>query len=274
VSALAEGRTRAGPAVRRWPFFAQEYLRIMRGRLALLIWVLLVYSVAVVPFMMAKPAPEVLHTIAAWLGPTQAEVKLILFTWVDAAMNKLVVILGPVLAGGIIAEERARGTLDLLTAKPIGAGDYFTVKLGATAAAFATFYVAAVMGAIATFPWRVAGFDVADFAALSVVHLFAGLFAVGFSAAMAVSFERKLTGMLVSVAVLGTLVGLAFLGLIYPAYRAVSYLNPFFHGIILIASIDGYGTSDVLRPIVWLLGFNLAVAWLGRRRAVQVLEHG
>ena len=208
----------------------------------------------------------------AWLGPLAANEKLVLFIWVDAAMNKLAVILGPVLAGGIIAEERARGTLDLLAAKPISARDYFTIKLAAAAAAFATFYIATAVAALATFPWRVARFDATAFVALSAVHLFAGLFAVTFSATMAVFFERKLTGMLVSVAVLGTLVGLAFLGFYYPAFRAWSNLNPFFHGIVLIGSIDDYGIGDVLVPIVWLLGFNIVVASIGRRRATRVLE--
>lgn len=255
-----------------WPFFAQEYLRIMRGRLAILIWVLFIYSLVMVPFLMAEPAPEVLYAIGDWLGPESAEAKLILFTWVDAAMNKFAVILGPVLGGGIIAEERARGTLDLLVAKPIGGGDYFTIKVAAAAAAFATFYVAAAIGALVTFPWRVAGFDGTDFVALSIVHLFAALFAVTFSATMAVFFGRKLTGMLVSVAVLGTLVGLAFLGFYYPSYRALSTLNPFFHGIVLIGSIDDYSTGDLLSPILLLLGFNLIAALIGRRRAVRVLE--
>lgn len=256
----------------RWPFLAQEYLRIMRGRLAILIWAVLTYSVAVVPFLMAKPAPEVLDAVASWLGPLAANEKLVLFIWVDAAMNKLTVILGPVLAGGIIAEERARGTLDLMAAKPISARNYFTIKLAAAGAAFATFYIATAVAALATFPWRVPRFDAAAFVALSAVHLLAGLFAVTFSATMAVCFERKLTGMLVSVAVLGTLVGLAFLGFYHPAFRAWSNLNPFFHGIVLIGSIDDYGVGDVLMPIVWLLGFNIVVASIGRRRATRVLE--
>lgn len=258
----------------RWPFLAQEYLRIMRSRLAILIWAVLIYSVAVVPFLMARPAPEVLDAVATWLGPQAANEKLILFIWVDAAMNKLAVILGPVLAGGIIAEERSRGTLDLLAAKPIGASDYFTVKLAAAAAAFATFYIATAVAALATFPWRVARFDATAFVALSAVHLFAGVFAVTFSATMAVFFERKLTGMLVSVAVLGTLVGLAFLGFYYPDFRAWSNFNPFFHGFVLIGSIDDYGIGDVLVPIVWLLGFNVVVTSIGRRRAARVLEEG
>ena len=91
---------------------------------------------------------------------------------------------------------------------------------------------------------------------------------------MAVLTGRKLTGMLVSIAVLGTLVGLAFLGFYYPSYRWMSYFNPFFDGVVLIGSIDGYGVLDILRPIAILIVFNLVVAWLGRRHAArQIAGH-
>ena len=33
-----------------WPFFAQEYLRIMRSRLALLIWAVLLYTLVALAF--------------------------------------------------------------------------------------------------------------------------------------------------------------------------------------------------------------------------------
>lgn len=246
----------------------------MRARLAVLIWAALLYTVAVVPFLMAKPPPEVLHSIESWLGPGSVHAKLIMFVWVDAAMNKLAVILGPLLAGGIIAEERARGTLDLLAAKPIHAADYFTVKVAAAAAAFTTFYVVVSAGALLTFPWRVAGFHAGDFLALSSVHMFAALFGVTFSAVMAVCFTRRLTAMLVSLSVLGSLVGLAFLGFIDPAYRMASLLNPFFLGILPIGSIGDYHVGDIAFLILALLGFSLVAVLIGRRLAARALEEG
>ena len=151
ISATSVRSARVYPSYRPWPFFAQEYLRIMRSRLAMLIWGMLLYTIAVLPFLIAKPPPEVLHALGSWLGSEGVQAKLILFLWVDAAMNKFAVILGPVLAGGIIAEERARGTLDLLAAKPVSGGNYFTIKLAAAAAAFATFYGAACSAALLTF---------------------------------------------------------------------------------------------------------------------------
>ena len=271
VVAVSAFRRPASPPYRIWPFFVQEYLRIMRSRLALLIWGVLVYTIAALPFLMARPPPELLRFIADWLGPDAAEAKLLLFMWVDAAMNKLAVVLGPALAGGILVDERARGTLDLLTSKPILANDYFTIKLGAAATALATFYVTACLGAILTFPWRVSGFDVAAFAALSFVHLFAAVFAVTFSAAMATVFSRKLTVLLVSISALGLLAGAAFLGFYAPAYRTVSYLNPFFDGIVLIGSINQFGAVEMLLPVVLLIAFNV-VFWLaGRYRAARLL---
>jgi ABC-type transport system involved in multi-copper enzyme maturation permease subunit len=254
------------------PFFTQEYLRIMRSRAAILLWAMMVYALLVVPFIRQKPPPELVRAIAAWLGADDIQAKLVLFAWVDTTMNKFAMLMGPVLAGGIIADERARRCLDLFASKPVRAANYFSVKLAASAAALSTFYVAGVAGAAATFPWRVPGFNVADLLALSVTHLFAALFAVTFSATIAVFFERKLVGMLVSFLVLAVLVGTAFLGFLSPAYRTVSYLNPFFDGVVLIGRLNDYGAWDIIWPVLVLVGFNFVVAAIGRRRATHILE--
>jgi ABC-2 type transport system permease protein len=273
MAAIFSERIAACMAQRRLgPFLTQEYLRIMRSRTAMLIWAMMIYALLALPFIMQNPQPELVYAIATWLGSDDVRAKLLLFMWVDASMNKLAMIMGPVLAGGIIVEERARGSLDLFASKPLRATDYFTVKLAASWGAFATFYLAGVVGATITFPWRVPGFDVGDLLALSAVHLFAALFAVTFSATMAVVFDRKLIGMLASFTVLATLVGFAFLGFWAPAYRNVSYLNPFFDGVVLIGSLNDYGIWEIIWPILLLAGFNLVVAAIGRRRATVVLE--
>lgn len=251
------------------PFLRQEYLRIMRGRLAMLIWAMMIYAVVATPVMMAKPPPEIVHAIATWLGPKDIEAKVMLFIWVDAAMNKLAMVLGPVLAGGIIVDERSRRFLDFVASKPVSAEDYFLVKLATAMAAFVTFYAAGALGALILFPLTMNGFPIGDFLALSTVHIFAGLFGVTFSAAIAVLVGRKLPGMLLSFAILGSLVGLSFLGFIYPSLRWISHLNPYFEGIVLIGSLGSYGTVDILRPIAVLIAFNLVVAWVGRRYAAR-----
>jgi hypothetical protein len=81
-----------------WPFFVQEFLRIMRGRLARLILALMIYALVIMPFIMEKPPAELLHALGSWLGPEEIQTKLVLFAWIDASMNKFAVILGPVLA--------------------------------------------------------------------------------------------------------------------------------------------------------------------------------
>jgi hypothetical protein len=262
------------PAVRCWPFFVQEYLRLMRGRSAILLWLLLVYTVLVVPWAMTGPQEEIVRALGSWLGEEALGSKLIFFIWIDATMNKTGVILGIVLAGGILVDERARGTSDLYRSKPIGVGDYFTIKLLASCAALATFYLGAAAGALLTFPWRIGFFDPADFVVLSVVHLFAAIFAATFSGTAAVWCGNRLTGMLVSIVVLGTLVGLAFLGFYYPDLWAWSHLNPFFVGVLLIGSLDQYGWWDVAWPVLLLVAINVGVAAIGRRRAVALMAKG
>jgi ABC-2 type transport system permease protein len=244
----------------------------MRGRLARLIVALIIYSLIIAPFIMEKPPAELLHALASWLGPNEIQTKFILFAWIDASMNKFAVILGPVLAGGIIVDERSRGILDVLIAKPIRAVDYFTVKLAASSAAFASFYLFGCVGALCTFPWRLKGFVVSDFLALSAVHFFAAIFAATFAGTIALFFRRKLTGLLVSIVILGTLVGFSWVGFINPAYLTISYLNPFFHGISVIAKIQNYGAWDIIQPIVVLIVCNLLVLAIGRHRATGVFE--
>jgi ABC-2 type transport system permease protein len=272
MSTRVSSPQRYEPVTALWPFFVQEFLRIMRGRLARLILALMIYSLIMVPFIMAKPPAELLHALASWLGPHEIQTKLILFVWIDASMNKFAVILGPVLAGGIITDERSRGLLDVLMAKPIRAADYFTVKLAASSAAFASFYLFGVVGAVCTFPWRLKAFAVSDFLVLSGVHFFAAIFAATFAGTIALFFKRKMTGLLVSIIVLGTLVGFSWLGFINPAYLTISYLNPFFHGISIIAKVPDYSAWGIIQPIIILIIFNLLVLAIGRHRAAVVLE--
>jgi hypothetical protein len=52
----------------------------------------------------------------------------------------------------------------------------------------------------------------------------------------------------------------------------VSQLNPFFHGVVLIGSIDAYGPLDLLRPIAILVIFNLVFVALGRWLAIRRIE--
>jgi hypothetical protein len=54
--------------------------------------------------------------------------------------------------------------------------------------------------------------------------------------------------------------------------RTVSYLNPFFSGVVLIGSIGRYNAINVATPIIVLIGFNTVIAMIGRYRAAAILE--
>jgi hypothetical protein len=119
MAAIFSQRIAARTAQRRLgPFLTLEYLRIMRSRMAILIWAMMIYALLALPVITQNPQPELVHVMATWLGSDDVRAKLLLFMWVDASMNKLAMIMGPVLAGGIIVDERARGSLDLFASKP------------------------------------------------------------------------------------------------------------------------------------------------------------
>ena len=67
-----------------WLFVAQEFLRIMRGRLARLILALMIYALVVMPFIIEKPPAELLQALGSWLGPEEIQTKLVLFAWINA----------------------------------------------------------------------------------------------------------------------------------------------------------------------------------------------
>lgn len=263
-----------GAAGRTWLLLAADYRRIMGSRVAWLLWGFIVYTVLMIPFILNGPQEEITRILASWIGHDATGGNIILFIWIDAAMNKLAIIMGAILGGGIIADEKARGSFDILLSKPMAAGDYFVAKLGAAVAAMATFYICADLLALATFPWRVEGFPLIDFVMLSSVHLFAALFSVIFAAMAAAVLGNRLAAMLTSIVVIGMLVGLTFLGFTYPAMLWLANANPFFHGVKLIGSIESYGLADVLAPIAILLIFNFAVAAIGRWRAISLIERG
>lgn len=257
---------------RRWPLFREELVRIVRGRTMKLLVPVMLYAVAATAFLMQRPPPEMMRAVERWFGASHAPLKLLLFIWTDTAMNKLAVVFGIVLAGGIIVDERTRGSWDVIASKPIDAGDYFTVRVLAAGAAFALVYTSAVLLGIAIFGAQVPGFAIAPFVTLSLVHVFAALFAVFFAGLMAVSFARKLTGMLASLGVLFALVGLAFIGFYWPALAPLGYLNPFSHGVALVAEVGDIEPAEVLGRIAALIAFDAAIVAAGRVRARALAE--
>lgn len=269
AAALVAARPAAAPSP-AWPFLRQEYLRVLRSRQAMLGMGFLLYAVVGMPVILAKPHEEVLTAVRTWFGDAHFELKLFLFAWIDLAMNKISLFLGAILASGIVADERSKGTLDLFLSKPVTLRRYWRVKLLAAVAAFATMYAAAAAIGAVYFSLNVRGFAVGPFALMSLVHVFAACFAVVFAGTMAIVLRHKLTAMITSITALSLLVGFAFMGFYDPSLRGVAVLNPYYHGAALIDDIGDVRALDVLSAIAWLLAFNGLVFFIGSRRAAAL----
>jgi hypothetical protein len=156
-------------------------------------------------------------------------------------------------------------------AKPIRAVDYFTVKLAASSAAFASFYLFGVVGALCTFSWRLKGFVVSDFLALSAVHLcsdFRSNLRRNYRAVLQTQADRA-AGKHRDIRYTCRL----FLAWFYQS-RVFNdqLLQSLFSGHFGIAKIQNYGAWDIIQPIIVLILFNLLMLAIGRHRAPVVLE--
>jgi ABC-2 type transport system permease protein len=251
-------------------FFCREFTRVLKSRQAMLIIAAVIYSMVAMPFLLAKPHEEVLIAIRSWFGESQLDLRFFLFVWFDLVMNKITLLCGVVLATGIIADERSKGMLDIFLSKPVTPQRYFLVKLAAAAAVVVVIYIVALLVGVARFSQSVKGFDVRIFLLLASVHLLVAVFAVVFAGTMGVFFRHKLSAMLTTIIVLSILVGLTFLGFYDPRFQTASLLNPYYHAVVLIGSIDDIGVIDVVIPVLWLVGFNVATAMVGARRAAII----
>ncbi len=251
-------------------FFRAEFFRVLKSRQAALVIASVIYSMVALPFLLARPHEEVLIAIRSWFGDSLLDLRLFLFVWFDLVMNKISVLIGAVLAAGIITDERGKGMLDIFLSKPVSPRRYFLVKLAAAAAVVIVIYLAAVFVGVFRFSTAVKGFDVGIFLLLASVHLLVAVYSVVFAGTMAVYSRHKLTAMLITIMALSILVGCAFLGFYDPRFQTPSLLNPFYHAVVLIGSIDSVGPADAIRPIRWLIGFNVVTALIGARRAAVI----
>jgi ABC-2 type transport system permease protein len=267
VGSIAANSTRAEPAV---GFFREEFFRVLKSRQSALVIGSVIYSMVALPFLLAKPHEEILIALRSWFGESRLDLRFFLFVWFDLVMNKISVLIGAVLAAGIITDERSKGMLDIFLAKPVSPRRYFLVKLMAASAVVIVIYLSAVLVGAIRFSYAVRGFDVGIFLLLASVHMLVAVYSVVFAGTMAVFFRHKLTAMLTTVMLLSIFVGCAFLGFYDPRFRMPSLLNPFYHAVVLIGSIDTLGQADVLRPVLWLIGFNVVTAMVGARRAAAI----
>lgn len=226
---------------------------------------ILTYALVGVPFLMSQPPPEIVEAVKSWFHNGSTFV-VFLFVWIDLALNKTIVLLGAILAAGIMVDERARNILALYLSKPLTSESYFASKTLAAALVFAWWYAfIAIVGAL-TLPYRVEGFQPTTFLAVSATHLFAGTFAICLSAALAQSFERRLSALLASMLVIMLLVGLAFVPFYNRDLWIVGALNPFYHAISIFSELDNLTYGHVFSRILLLLGWNVAALGFGIKR--------
>jgi ABC-2 type transport system permease protein len=231
---------------------------------------MMVYAVITMPLVIAKPPPHVLSALETWFG-TSDPFMLFLFIWTDLAMNKAIAVLGVVLAGSLVLRERETGVLQVLLSKPVSPMAYYLARVLSACGVMALLYVGANVAVAPLIARNMPGFRAGVFFASMSVHLFAALFAVCFSALMAVLIQRRALAMLVSLLVLFTFVGMAFVGFYNPAWRGISLVNPITQGISVLGHVDELRPRHLLEPIAILSGINAVVLALGALR-VRKLE--
>jgi ABC-2 type transport system permease protein len=251
-------------------FFREEFFRVLQSRQAALVSAAVIYAMVALPFLLARPHEEMLIALRSWFGESRLDLRFFLFVWFDLVMNKISILIGAVLAAGIITDERSKGMLDIFLSKPVSPRRYFLVKLMAAATVVIVIYLAAVLIGVIRFSYAVNGFDVGIFLLLASVHMLVAVYSVVFGGTMAVCFRNKLTALLTTVMLLAIFVGCAFLGFYDARFRMLSLLNPFYHAVVLIGSIDTLRLTDVLKPVLWLIGFNVVTAMVGARRAAAI----
>ena len=230
---------------------------------------MVVYAVLGMPVLVAKPPPHVLSALEAWFG-TSEPFMLFLFIWTDLAMNKVIAVLGVVLAGSLVIRERETGVLQVLLSKPVSPAAYYLARVLSACGVMALLYVGAHLAVAPLIARSVPGFRPGVFFASMSVHLFAAFFAVCWSALVAVLVQRRSLAMLVSLLVLFMLVGLAFMGFYNPAWRQASLFNPITQGVSVLGHVEDIRLRHLVEPIAILSGINALVLALGALRARQL----
>jgi ABC-2 type transport system permease protein len=231
---------------------------------------LMAYGVITMPLVAAKPPEHVVSALKGWFSTSDPSI-LFLFIWTDLMMNKVITILGVVLAGGLLIRERETGQLPVLLSKPVSPASYFVVRTLSACVVMAMLYIGAHLVAAPLLIRGLPGFRPGLFFASMTVHLFAAFFAVCFSALMSVLIQKRALAGLVSLTALSLLVGLAFMGFYNPDWRGFSLFNPITQGISVLGHMEDLRPGHMLMPIATLLGMNAAVLALGALR-VRHLE--
>lgn len=245
-----------------WPFFRREFSALLKSRKSQTMGLILLYTLAAVPFLLQHPPPEVVEAVESWFNNGSTFVVFV-FVWIDLALNKTIVLLGALLSAGIVVDERARNILTLYLSKPIRPESYYASKTAAAVVVFAWWYGVTAIAGTLTLPYRIEGFQPVTFLAISSIHLFAGTFAVCLSSALSQSFERRRSAFLASMLAIMLLVGLAFVPFYDHDLWVIGALNPFFHAISIFSELDHLTYGHVISRILLLLGWNVAAIGFG-----------
>ncbi|MEV4896555.1 hypothetical protein AB0K48_45065 [Nonomuraea sp. NPDC055795] len=242
-------------------FLLQEVRTLLRTRRTKIIAAVICYALLAFPIAMQRPPQSMVDLATTWFDGN-GTFTLFMFAYLDLNMNKVAMFAGIILAGGIIADERARGELPLLWSKPVTRARYFLVRLTGAVLLFALIYATVTLIGTVYYPSQVAGFEPLTYLGMATVHLFAASYAVTLAGTMGVLLGRKIPAMLISLLLLGTFVGIAFLPF-YTGSAWLGWLNPFYYGVSLIGQMNTFTPADMLTPIAALLAFHLATAALG-----------
>jgi ABC-2 type transport system permease protein len=245
-----------------------DYLATLRERKTWLAAGMLAYAVLGLPVLFERPPEHIRQAITAWFGDEEP-FTLLMYVWIDLAMNKIIAFLPVVLASGVVLRERDTGVLAVLAAKPVSMPRYFVLRAVSACAVMATLYVLAQLLGAAWFAARTEGFRVTTFLAAMSLHLFTAIFATAFAATVAVWVGKRGAAALVSLGVLGMLVGLALIGFYQPAWRSYAQLNPLTLGALSLGHLDALGPGVLLPPMLALAALSavtIAAGALAARR--------
>lgn len=229
-----------------------------------------VYTLLAVPLLLLNPPPHVAAAMSAFFGD-QDPFTFFMYVWTDLAMNKVVAMLGVVLAAGVVLRERDTRVLPIFASKPISMPRYFAVRATSACLVTAVLYITTQLIAVPVFMARVPGFRPGEFLAAGLLHVWAAMFATALAATLTVIVGRRGPGLLLSLIVIMTLVGMAFLGFYNPAWRSVALLNPFALGVEAVGHLGALGPGVLLPPMLGLAAICAVTIMVGAF-AVRRLE--
>jgi ABC-2 type transport system permease protein len=221
------------------------------------------------PKLLEKPPPHLLAAAQSWFGGDDP-FALFMYVWTDLAMNKLAVLTGIALGAGVLVEERADRSLVLSLSKPITPAGLYVLRLGSAAAVAAGLYLITQLAGLGLFSAQIEGFRPGAFLISGLVHIWAPIFATTLSALCAVATGRQLGAALVSVLVLFSLVGGAFLGVYNPAWAHVLAWNPFTQSVAGVTHLAEQSIQTLTPPVAGLIVLNLGLVALGAGLARRV----